>query len=105
MTPSENPADWSDLQRLLEAALKLPLDERPAWLAGLPPQHDLLREPLRRLLEVQAGIQTRPFIDAFTNGIEGLTPPATVIVGGVVLVLVVTNVDNPVDGALLSCVA
>lgn len=84
MTPSENPADWSDLQRLLEAALKLPLDERPAWLAGLPPQHDLLREPLRRLLEVQAGIQTRPFIDAFTNGIEGLTPPATVIVGDVV---------------------
>ncbi len=84
MTPSENPADWSDLQRLLEAGLKLPLDERPAWLAGLPPQHDLLREPLRRLLEVQAGIQTRPFIDAFTNGIECLTPPATVIVGDVV---------------------
>jgi serine/threonine protein kinase/tetratricopeptide (TPR) repeat protein len=84
VTPSENPADWSDLQRLLEAGLKLPLDERPAWLAGLPPQHDLFREPLRRLLEVQAGIQTRPFIDAFTNGIECLTPPATVIVGDVV---------------------
>jgi serine/threonine protein kinase len=84
VTPSENSADWSDLQRLLEAGLKLPLDERPAWLAGLPPHHDLLREPLRRLLEVQAGIQTRPFLDAFTHGIEGLTPPATVIVGDVV---------------------
>lgn len=62
----------------------LPLEERPAWLAALPPQYDLLREPLRRLLEVQAGIQTRPFLDAFTSGLEGLTPPATVIVGDLV---------------------
>lgn len=62
----------------------LPLEERPAWLAALPPQFELLREPLRRLLEVQAGVQTRPFLDAFTSGIEGLTPPATVIVGDLV---------------------
>lgn len=62
----------------------LPLEERPAWLAALPAQYDVLREPLRRLLEVQAGLQTRPFLDAFTSGIEGLTPPATVIVGDLV---------------------
>ncbi len=62
----------------------LPLEERPAWLAALPPRFDLLREPLRRLLEVQAGIQTRPFLDAFTGGTEGLTPPATVIVGDLI---------------------
>ncbi len=62
----------------------LPLEERPAWLAALPSQYELLREPLRRLLEVQSGIQTRPFLDAFTSGLEGLTPPATVIVGDVV---------------------
>lgn len=62
----------------------LPPEERPAWLAGLPAEYDLLREPLRRLLEVQAGIQTRPFIDAFTSGIEGLTPPATAIVGDLI---------------------
>jgi serine/threonine protein kinase len=84
VTSPSDPADWSDLQRLLEAGLMLPLEERPAWLAALPPRLDLLREPLRRLLEVQAGIQTRPFLDAFTGGTEGLTPPATVIVGDLI---------------------
>jgi serine/threonine protein kinase len=62
----------------------LPLEERPAWLAALPPRFDLLREPLKRLLEVQAGIQTRPFLDAFTGGTEGLSPPAPVIVGDLI---------------------
>lgn len=82
--PPKDSADWASLERLLAAGLMLPVEERPAWLAALPAEYDVLREPLRRLLEVQAGVPTRPVLDAFTSGLEGLTPPATAIVGDLV---------------------
>lgn len=80
----QDPADWSALQQLLLQALAVPTHERSAWIDSLPPAQQALREPLRRLLEVQAGIQTRPFLDATIAATEGLTPPATVLIGDLV---------------------
>ena len=82
--PPRDPADWSALQSLLEQALALPVSDRAVWLEALPPRHEPLREPLRRLLEVQAGLETRPFIDHANAGIEGLTPVAAVIIGDLI---------------------
>ena len=76
--------DWEQIQGLLEQALLLPIHERAAWLERLPAAQDSLKEPLRRLLEVQAGLQTRPFLDGSSTGKDGLTPPATVLIGDLV---------------------
>ena len=80
----QDPADWSALQQLLVQAMSLPAHERNAWVESLPATHHALREPLRRLLEVQAGIETRHFIDATLTAPEVLTPPATVLIGDLV---------------------
>jgi serine/threonine protein kinase len=72
------------LQGLLEEALELPPLARTAWLESLPSIHEPLREPLRRLLEVHEGLDSRPFIDGFGHGTEGLTPPASVLIGDLV---------------------
>jgi len=71
----QDPADWSVLQQLLVQAMFLPAHERSAWVASLPAAQHALREPLRRLLEVQAGIETRHFIDGALTAAEVLTPP------------------------------
>lgn len=71
----QDPADWSVLQQLLVQAMSLPPHERNAWIESLPATQHALREPLRRLLEVQAGIETRHFVDGVLTTPEGLTPP------------------------------
>ena len=38
------------LNSLLEVGLSLPADQRAAWLAALPPQHQALIAPLKALL-------------------------------------------------------
>lgn len=80
----QDPADWSVLQQLLVQAMSLPPHERNAWIESLPATQHALREPLRRLLEVQAGIETRHFVDGVLTTPEGLTPPATVLIGDLV---------------------
>jgi serine/threonine protein kinase/tetratricopeptide (TPR) repeat protein len=80
----QDPADWSVLQQLLVQAMSLPAHERSAWVASLPAAQHALREPLRRLLEVQAGIETRHFIDGALTAAEVLTPPAAVLIGDLV---------------------
>ena len=63
---------WPDVNRLLDQALALPPTERWAWLEALPPEHDPLRETLRRLLSVQAGIETGSFLDTLPKpGVAG----------------------------------
>lgn len=84
MQTPRDPADWSALQALLDEALALPVAQRGSWLESLPPRHELLREPLRRLLEVQAGLATRPFVDDLDSATLGLTPPASVLIGDLV---------------------
>ncbi|MBU3671012.1 MAG: serine/threonine protein kinase [Sinobacteraceae bacterium] len=56
-------ANWPVLSELLDEVLALPPEEREGWLRTLPAEHWPLRETLRRLLEVQAGIETRPFLE------------------------------------------
>ena len=55
-------ANWPVLSQLLDEVLALPSADREGWLRALPVEHWPLRETLRRLLEVQAGIETRPFL-------------------------------------------
>ncbi|MBM4212273.1 MAG: serine/threonine protein kinase [Gammaproteobacteria bacterium] len=64
--------------------MSLPAHERSAWVESLPAAQHALREPLRRLLEVQAGIETRHFIDGALTAAEVLTPPAAVLIGDLV---------------------
>ncbi|HEV8689187.1 MAG TPA: serine/threonine-protein kinase [Ideonella sp.] len=44
------PADFATLRRLLDEALELAPEARPAWLAALPPEHAALRTRLEGLL-------------------------------------------------------
>ena len=41
---------WTELSRLLDEALDLPLEQRAQWLASLDPKHSALKEKLQRLL-------------------------------------------------------
>lgn len=72
-------ANWPVLSELLDEVLALPPNDREAWLRALPAEHWPLRETLRRLLEVQAGIETRPFLEtlpkltATSAPVSGLT--------------------------------
>jgi serine/threonine protein kinase len=45
--------ELAELSRLLDAALELPLEERPAWIEQLAPEHESLKPALRKLLETQ----------------------------------------------------
>lgn len=82
--PSDNAATWSALQGLLETALALPEVDRLVWLERSGQVPDELREPLRRLLEVQAGIDTRAFVATFPKSDAGLTPATPVLIGDMV---------------------
>ena len=73
-------ANWPVLSTLLDEVLALPPAEREGWLRALPAEHWPLRETLRRLLEVQAGIETRPFLETLPK--RG-SPQATRLVGTV----------------------
>jgi serine/threonine-protein kinase len=56
-------ADWKRLSPLLDAALDLPVAQRPAWLASLPPEHADLRERLQELLATHPGVETGDFLE------------------------------------------
>lgn len=82
--PSDTAATWSALQQLLEKALALPAADRLVWLEHSAEVADALREPLRRLLEVQAGIDTRAFVATLPEDGAGLTSAAPVLIGDMV---------------------
>lgn len=82
--PSDTAATWSVLQQLLDKALALPAADRLIWLERSAEVPDALREPLRRLLEVQAGIDTRAFVATVPRSDTKLTPAAPVLIGDMV---------------------
>jgi eukaryotic-like serine/threonine-protein kinase len=54
---------WPEISALLDEALALPPQERPAWLASLAGAHAGFRDSLRALLAVQASVETGSFMD------------------------------------------
>jgi serine/threonine protein kinase len=74
-------ANWPVLSKLLDEVLALPPAEREGWLRALPAEHWALRETLRRLLEVQAGIETRPFLDTLPKLTTASTPVSGLVTG------------------------
>jgi serine/threonine-protein kinase len=46
-------AEIAELSRLIDTALELPPEERPAWIEQLAPEHETLKPALRKLLEMQ----------------------------------------------------
>jgi eukaryotic-like serine/threonine-protein kinase len=48
--------DWAALSALLDRALEVPSDDRPAWIASLPSAYDGLRARLRDLLSGSADL-------------------------------------------------
>ncbi|MFZ9478388.1 MAG: protein kinase domain-containing protein [Steroidobacteraceae bacterium] len=74
-------ANWPVLSKLLDEVLALPPADRDAWLKALPAEHWALRETLRRLLEVQAGIETRPFLDTLPKLTTASTPVSGLVAG------------------------
>ena len=55
---------WAELNRLLDAVLSLPPEQRSAWLDTLPPEHAALGPRLRSLLARSAHIETNDFLSA-----------------------------------------
>ena len=53
---------WPALNRLLDEALSLPRTEHDTWLARLGETDAALKDTLRRLLAVQAGLETGDFL-------------------------------------------
>ncbi|HTJ19013.1 MAG TPA: protein kinase [Steroidobacteraceae bacterium] len=53
---------WTELNRLLDAVLNLPPEQRSAWLATLPPEHVAHGPRLRSLLARSAQIETNDFL-------------------------------------------
>jgi len=74
-------ANWPVLSTLLDEVLALTPAEREGWLRALPAEHWPLRETLRRLLEVQAGIETRPFLETLPKLTVTSTPVAGLAAG------------------------
>jgi len=74
-------ANWPVLSQLLDEVLALPPADREAWLRALPVEHWPLRETLRRLLEVQAGIETRPFLETLPK-LTATSSPVSGLVAG-----------------------
>jgi len=82
--PSDTAATWSALQQLLGKALETPAADRLIWLERSTEVPDHLREPLRRLLEVQAGIDTRAFLATFPRDDADLTPATPPLIGDMI---------------------
>lgn len=74
-------ANWPVLSQLLDEVLALPPADREGWLRALPVEHWPLRETLRRLLEVQAGIETRPFLETLPKLTATSTPVSGLVAG------------------------
>lgn len=59
-----DPATWSRLSPLLDAALALPPERRASWLEQLPPEHADLHDRLARLLDPAArALRDAPTLD------------------------------------------
>jgi serine/threonine protein kinase len=70
-----DPADWAELNRLLDRALDQPSDSSAEWLNSLDRKHQDLKPQLRALLEQRAKVETGQFLAA--PPAIGLTSPAT----------------------------
>lgn len=55
-------ATWSQLNRLLDAALDQPPSDRAAWLESLGPDLDTLKPQLRELLQRSVSVETGDFL-------------------------------------------
>jgi eukaryotic-like serine/threonine-protein kinase len=53
-----DPSTWKELNRLLDEALDLALDERDGWIEHLPPAYESLKPRLRALLSRAGGAQS-----------------------------------------------
>jgi len=77
-------SQWKRLSPLLDAALDLPPDARPAWLAALPAQDADLRAALEELLAGGRAIETGDFLERlpeFSAVPSALTLDAGSVVG------------------------
>ena len=54
--------DWPQISRVLDEALALPVGERASWLEGQTALTEPVRQAVRQLLAVQAGIETGDFL-------------------------------------------
>jgi hypothetical protein len=53
---------WPELDRLLDAALDLPVAERQVWLASLAPEHQAMKSHLVTLLIEAERLETSAFL-------------------------------------------
>lgn len=60
---------WPELNRLLDAALDLPVAERTVWLASLPAEHEVMKPHLVTLLVEAERLETSTFLK-FLPGAE-----------------------------------
>jgi eukaryotic-like serine/threonine-protein kinase len=67
-------ADWSTALNLLDEALDLPVEDRPAWIESLPPEHRHLLPSLRALLDDRRAIETGEFLKALPPLAAAATP-------------------------------
>ncbi len=61
---SLNPADIATVSRLLDEALALPAEQRDAWLAALPDEHQRHADTLRQMLAREAELDTDSLLDS-----------------------------------------
>ena len=54
----ESAAQWPLVESLIDQALDQPVDERQRWLEALPPEHEPLKDTLRRLLRAHASAES-----------------------------------------------
>src|SRR4029079_15701804 len=71
-----DPGDWPGLERLLDAALDLPPEQRETWMASLGPEHANLLPALRDMLSRAPQVQANSFL-ATLPPIELHTSPAS----------------------------
>src|SRR5687767_1596658 len=58
-----DPADWPDLNRLLDEALDKPAAQRAAWLASLGGEQQAVKARLRELLARKDSVETGEFLE------------------------------------------
>ncbi len=58
---------WPEIDALLDEALALPAEARPAWLAALDGEHAPLRDTLAQLLQAQAASERGNFLGALPH--------------------------------------